>query len=143
MGAVLAIRALGKNWGIVPISGTAFADHSGSVPGEWNGKAMRILLQDPKTNLYFQYPNAWVAQVTEAFGFASSSDVEQWHRLLGLFDATLVFQFDEEGYSIRVPLHAKGEDAAMGAGNGERGMRLEGAILADHDVEAAREPARP
>ena len=68
---------------------------------------MTILLQDRRTERYFQQTHAWVENAREAFYFTCSDDALRVQRELQLTDAALVFRFEETGHAISVPLDCR------------------------------------
>lgn len=65
---------------------------------------MRIVVQNPRTGCYLEETGGWTADVRHARDFVSSADAMQVRRQHGLAEASLVFRFEREGYSISVPL---------------------------------------
>ena len=65
---------------------------------------MRIVVQDPKTGCYLEETGGWTDDVRVARDFLSSADAISARRQLQIDEASLVFRFEREGYSITVPL---------------------------------------
>jgi hypothetical protein len=65
---------------------------------------MRIIVQNPKTGCYLEDTGGWTRDVRLARDFLSSSDAINVRRQQQLPQASLVFRFEREGYSITVPL---------------------------------------
>jgi hypothetical protein len=65
---------------------------------------MRIVVQNPKTGCYLEETGGWTMDVRQARDFVSSADAMNARRQHGLAEASLVFRFEREGYSISVPL---------------------------------------
>jgi hypothetical protein len=71
---------------------------------------MRIIVQNPKTGCYLEDSGGWTRDVRLARDFLSSADAINVRRQHQLHQASLVFRFDREGYSITVPLEALHSD---------------------------------
>jgi hypothetical protein len=65
--------------------------------------AMRILLQQKKTGLYFQDAGLWTQQAAEAMDFVSSTKAIDFCVLNKLQDVQLVLKFEQEHYEIVMP----------------------------------------
>ena len=65
---------------------------------------MRIVLQDRRSGHYLQETGGWTEYVDRARDFACSADAMNARQTFQVADATLVFRFEREGYSIGVPL---------------------------------------
>lgn len=65
---------------------------------------MRIIVQNPKTGSYLEDSGGWTSDVRLARDFLSSADAINVRRQHQLPQASLVFRFEREGYSITVPL---------------------------------------
>lgn len=65
---------------------------------------MRIVIQNPRTGCYLEETGGWTSDVRHARDFVSSADAMNSRRQHGLPEASLVFRFEREGYSISVPL---------------------------------------
>ena len=78
--------------------------------GEWqlnaNGstQAMRIVLQQKQTGLYFKDVGAWVPSSTEAMDFVSSTAAIDFCTNNRLTDVQLVLKFEEQQYDIVLPV---------------------------------------
>ncbi|HKQ39857.1 MAG TPA: hypothetical protein VJ063_17390 [Verrucomicrobiae bacterium] len=73
---------------------------------------MRIVVQNPRTGCYLEETGGWTTDVRHARDFVSSADAMSARRQHGLPEASLVFRFEREGYSISVPLDALPREAA-------------------------------
>jgi len=75
---------------------------------------MRIVVQHPRTGYYLEETGGWTTDVRYARDFVSSADAMSARRQHGLPEASLVFRFEREGYSISVPLEPlRGEGPDM------------------------------
>jgi hypothetical protein len=78
--------------------------------GEWqvnaNGstQAMRIVLQQKQTGLYFKDVGAWVHTSAEAMDFVSSTAAIDFCTNNRLADVQLVLKFEEQQYDIVLPV---------------------------------------
>jgi hypothetical protein len=72
--------------------------------GGRESKGMRIVVQNPKTGCYLQEAGAWTNDVRHARDFVSSADAMNARRQHLVPEASLVFRFEREGYSICIPL---------------------------------------
>jgi len=64
----------------------------------------RILLRHEKRQLYFQLPDAWVAEAIEGLSFAGSVEAERLARERGFKEVELVFEFDTPDINFAVCL---------------------------------------
>ena len=64
----------------------------------------RILLRHEKRQLYFQLPDAWVAEATEGMSFAGSVQAERLARERGFREVELVFEFDTPEFNFAIGL---------------------------------------
>jgi len=65
---------------------------------------MRIVVQNPRTGCYLEETGGWTVDIRQARDFVSAAVAMNALRQHGLADASLVFRFEREGYSICVPL---------------------------------------
>jgi hypothetical protein len=71
---------------------------------------MIIILQDCRTGNYLDETGGWTSCVQHAHDFKSSAEAMNVRCRQGVVEAMLIFRFEREGYSIRVPLEPlKGE----------------------------------
>ena len=73
---------------------------------------MPIIVQNPKTGSYLEDSGGWTSDVRLARDFLSSADAINVRRQHQLPQASLVFRFEREGYSITVPLEALPTEAS-------------------------------
>lgn len=66
--------------------------------------AMRILLRQEQTRLYFQQPDSWVDDAAHAYCFEGSVEAERLARERGFKNVEVSFEFDTPGYNFAVPL---------------------------------------
>jgi hypothetical protein len=65
---------------------------------------MRVLLRDARTGLYFQEPENWTAEVTEAQTFRHSAEAMDSARQHRLEKAEVILAFEESAYAVSLPL---------------------------------------
>jgi len=65
---------------------------------------MIIVLQDCRTGNYLDEMGGWTSCVQHARDFKSSAEAMNARCRLQVAEAMLIFRFEREGYSIRVPL---------------------------------------
>lgn len=66
--------------------------------------AMKILLQQKATGLYFKDVGTWAHTPSEAMDFVSSMKAIDFCVINKIYDAQLVLRFDQERYEIVMPL---------------------------------------
>ncbi len=68
--------------------------------------AMRILLQQKETGLYFKGPEVWTRNSAEAADFVSSTKAMEFCAANNLAGVQLVLKFEDQQYDIVMPLIA-------------------------------------
>ena len=66
--------------------------------------AMRILLQQKKTGLYFKDVGTWTQDTAEAMDFVSSTKAIDFCVLNKISGVQMVLKFEEQRYDIVLPL---------------------------------------
>jgi hypothetical protein len=75
---------------------------------------MTIFLQDRQTGCYLDEADGWTSYLQNARDFKSSAEAMNARSRQQVAEATLIFRFEREGYSIRVPLDRLENQAMAG-----------------------------
>jgi hypothetical protein len=76
---------------------------------------MKVLIQNPETQLYFEALNSWTPQIEDARDFADSEVAITFCALNGIAPVQVVLRWEGTGNSISLPVIAQHQEAGAGA----------------------------